>query len=174
MGLTKLLSSFPSSPVATLLAPLSPRIGTSKPSLRLHDDDGDDALSDAPLEPVVERVEVRIEGMTCGACVASIEGCMTKLPGIVSVKIALLAERGIVEYDPSWKAEDGVKWDHARVLEVRQPSGLTRRRGWRRSACPHMYADCLPIVCALHSHRKSQILASMRSRCLPRQPPPLT
>ncbi|KAI5999341.1 copper P-type ATPase CtaA [Pisolithus orientalis] len=52
------------------------------------------------------RCELRIEGMTCGACVESIEGMLRSQPGIYSVKVALLAERGVVEYDPSvWTYE---------------------------------------------------------------------
>lgn len=36
----------------------------------------------------------------------SIEGMLRSQPGIHSVKVALLAERGVVEYDPSmWTAE---------------------------------------------------------------------
>jgi Cu+-exporting ATPase len=50
--------------------------------------------------------------------VSSIEGCLSKMPGIVSVKVALLAERGIIEYDPAFVGEDGKCWDDARVLEV--------------------------------------------------------
>ncbi|KAI9435322.1 copper P-type ATPase CtaA [Lactarius indigo] len=53
-----------------------------------------------------ERCELRIEGMTCGACVESIEGMLRSQPGIHSVKVALLAERGVVEFDPQqWNAE---------------------------------------------------------------------
>lgn len=47
------------------------------------------------------RCELRIEGMTCGACVESIEGMLRPQAGIHSIKVALLAERGVVEYDPS-------------------------------------------------------------------------
>lgn len=44
---------------------------------------------------------------TCGACVAAIEGALAAFPGIVSVKVALLAERAIVLYDPAqgWSSE---------------------------------------------------------------------
>ncbi|KAH9162725.1 copper P-type ATPase CtaA [Lactarius sanguifluus] len=53
-----------------------------------------------------ERCELRIEGMTCGACVESIEGMLRSQPGIYSVKVALLAERGVVEFDPQqWNAD---------------------------------------------------------------------
>lgn len=53
-----------------------------------------------------ERCEMRIEGMTCGSCVEAIEGMLRGQAGIHSVKVALLAERGVIEYDSSiWTAE---------------------------------------------------------------------
>ncbi|KAI9453717.1 heavy metal translocatin [Lactarius psammicola] len=53
-----------------------------------------------------EQCELRIEGMTCSSCVESIEGMLRSQPGIHSVKVALLAERGVVEFDPQqWNAE---------------------------------------------------------------------
>ncbi|THH06595.1 hypothetical protein EW146_g9563 [Bondarzewia mesenterica] len=73
--------------------PMSPASG--KVGLPLSDNE--------PLEgkapPKVEKCELRIEGMTCGACVESIEGMLRQQPGIHSVKVALLAERGVLEYD---------------------------------------------------------------------------
>lgn len=84
-------------------------------------------LPQAEDEPLAkgpsETCELRIEGMTCSACVEvrfrthlpppscsdplqSIEGMLRKMPGIHSVRVALLAERGVVEYDPTdWNPE---------------------------------------------------------------------
>lgn len=62
-------------------------------------------------EPLVggkgsDKCELRIEGMTCGACVESIEGMLRTKPGIHSIKVALLAERGVIEYDSDmWDPE---------------------------------------------------------------------
>ncbi|KAG1907863.1 E1-E2 ATPase-domain-containing protein [Suillus fuscotomentosus] len=53
------------------------------------------------------KCELRIEGMTCGSCVESIEGMLRPQAGIHSIKVALLAERCVVEYDPSvWTPEE--------------------------------------------------------------------
>ncbi|KAG2132761.1 E1-E2 ATPase-domain-containing protein [Suillus clintonianus] len=69
-------------------------------------------VDDEPLaatkvdDSAVGKCELRIEGMTCGACVESIEGMLRSQAGIHSIKVALLAERGVVEYDPSiWTPE---------------------------------------------------------------------
>ncbi|KAG8922450.1 hypothetical protein FRC00_007437, partial [Tulasnella sp. 408] len=54
----------------------------------------------------IEKCELRIEGMTCGACVEAIESQMRTQPGIHSIKVALLAERAVIEYDPDqWTTE---------------------------------------------------------------------
>ncbi|KAA1469123.1 copper P-type ATPase CtaA [Dentipellis sp. KUC8613] len=63
----------------------------------------------AKLGSESEKCELRIEGMTCGACVESIEGMLREQPGIQSVKVALLAERGVVEYDPN-------VWDPDKII----------------------------------------------------------
>ena len=78
----------------------------------------------------VDKCELRIEGMTCGACVEvsalclraralrvnvvvqSIEGMLRGRPGIHSIKVALLAERGVVEYDLD-------AWNPSKLIEVR-------------------------------------------------------
>ncbi|CAG8543560.1 10419_t:CDS:1 [Ambispora gerdemannii] len=43
--------------------------------------------------------QLKILGMTCASCVNSIERSLRSTPGIVSVKVSLLAERATVEYD---------------------------------------------------------------------------
>jgi len=56
------------------------------------------------------RCELRIDGMTCGSCVESIESMLRNQPGIQSIKVALLAERAVVEFDPTiWTAEKVIK-----------------------------------------------------------------
>lgn len=43
---------------------------------------------------------VAIEGMTCGACTASIEKAFKNVPGLVKFNISLLAERAVIAHDP--------------------------------------------------------------------------
>ncbi|RDB20848.1 putative copper-transporting ATPase HMA5 [Hypsizygus marmoreus] len=52
-------------------------------------------------ERLSDKCELRIEGMTCGSCVEAIEGMLREQKGIHSIKVALLAERGVIEYDPA-------------------------------------------------------------------------
>ncbi|KAJ6792755.1 copper-transporting ATPase RAN1-like [Iris pallida] len=44
--------------------------------------------------------QFRISGMTCAACVNSVEGILTKLPGVKRAVVALATSLGEVEYDP--------------------------------------------------------------------------
>lgn len=46
----------------------------------------------------IKTAQLSIKGMTCASCVASIERSLKGSPGLVSIKVALLAERGTIEY----------------------------------------------------------------------------
>ncbi|KAF9364510.1 hypothetical protein BGX34_001281 [Mortierella sp. NVP85] len=46
----------------------------------------------------IKTATLSIQGMTCASCVASIENGLKDTPGLVSIKVALLAERGTIEY----------------------------------------------------------------------------
>ena len=50
----------------------------------------------------------------------SIEGMLRSQPGIHSIKVALLAERGVVEYDPKL-------WDADKIISVSAPSFFSLR-----------------------------------------------
>ncbi|CAE7138344.1 unnamed protein product [Rhizoctonia solani] len=77
-------------------------------SPRMALDKEGDALLDKDQEVV--KSEFRVEGMTCGACVKSIEDGLRSQPGIHSIQVALLAERAVVEYDP-------VVWNEDKIAE---------------------------------------------------------
>ncbi|KAH9479350.1 Copper-transporting ATPase HMA5 [Psilocybe cubensis] len=83
-------------------SPLSasfPQSDSPSPSSKpLMDDEYAKKLTSAM--PESEKCELRVEGMTCGACVEAIEGMLRDQKGIHSVKVALLAERAVIEYDP--------------------------------------------------------------------------
>ncbi|OJJ49335.1 hypothetical protein ASPZODRAFT_1457496 [Penicilliopsis zonata CBS 506.65] len=49
--------------------------------------------------PRFSTTTLSIEGMTCGACTAAVEGGLTGVDGVRSVEISLLSERAMVEHD---------------------------------------------------------------------------
>ncbi|KAG0055127.1 hypothetical protein BGZ83_009539 [Gryganskiella cystojenkinii] len=53
---------------------------------------------DPPSQPSFKSAQLSIQGMTCASCVASIEKMLVDAPGLISIKVALLAERATIEY----------------------------------------------------------------------------
>ncbi|UJR35789.1 hypothetical protein I4U23_028537 [Adineta vaga] len=49
----------------------------------------------------MEIIDVNIENMTCSSCVDKIQNHMSKIPGITSVNVVLLTNRGRIQYDSS-------------------------------------------------------------------------
>ncbi|KJD99690.1 Cu2+-exporting ATPase [Cryptococcus gattii NT-10] len=122
-------SSLLSSIVNTIPAPFtnlftSPRV---EQRVLLEDDEAaleEESRSLSKMAPVgLRRVELRVGGMTCGACVASIESQL-KQPGIQSVQISLLAERGVVEYDENFVKADGEHWTDDKIAEEIEDIGF--------------------------------------------------
>lgn len=130
-----------------LTAPLSAVISNfmaspirSRSKLELAEYDDDDVGSSK--RALSEKCELRIEGMTCGACVESIEGVLRGQNGIHSVRVALLAERGIIEYDPAiWTVEKLVEevsdigFDATYLPTVRTDQVTLRIYGMTCSSC---------------------------------------
>lgn len=117
---------------------------------------------DNPSEPLAEsdskKCDLRIEGMTCGACVESIESMLRNQSGIRSVKVALLAERGVVEYDPQlWTVEkiieeiSDIGFD-ATEIPVHAADSITLRiYGMTCSACTSTVEKELGALPGVHS-----------------------
>ncbi|KAJ3413012.1 hypothetical protein HDV05_008603 [Chytridiales sp. JEL 0842] len=53
-------------------------------------------------------VNLSVQGMTCGSCVATIESSLRRTPGVLSCKVALMAERAEVEFDKSLLSEQKI------------------------------------------------------------------
>lgn len=58
----------------------------------------------------MEKLELKIEGMHCGACAAGIQMFVSQMDGITSVFVDYNGKNGAVEFDPAKvKKEDIVK-----------------------------------------------------------------
>ncbi|KIY62940.1 copper-translocating P-t [Cylindrobasidium torrendii FP15055 ss-10] len=102
----------------------------------------DNVNQELDLNPNTEKSDFRIQGMTCGACVESIEGMLRTQTGIHSVKVALLAERGLVEYDPSiWTPEkiaseiEDIGFEASVIAPSREDTVVLRIYGMTCSSC---------------------------------------
>lgn len=51
--------------------------------------------------PAMERISLNVEGMTCAACSAGVEGGLNRLDGVASALVNLPLERAEIEFDPS-------------------------------------------------------------------------
>ncbi|MHA1929841.1 MAG: heavy metal translocating P-type ATPase [Candidatus Thorarchaeota archaeon] len=55
--------------------------------------------SDSQENDVPQRLSLKIEGMHCASCVASIEKSLLKQEGVINATVSLLDEKAIVEYE---------------------------------------------------------------------------
>lgn len=126
------------SAIFTSLLAAGQKASESKLALALTEDEAGASKELGPSE----RSEFRIEGMTCGACVESIESMLRNQPGIHSVKVALLAERAVVEYDPEkWTVEkiaeeiSDIGFDATPIPPTRSDTVTLRIYGMTCSSC---------------------------------------
>lgn len=65
-------------------------------------------VNPAKEEVVTKKGVFSVGGMTCAACVATIESYLGSQPGIISVSVGLLQERAEVRFDPSLTSEQEI------------------------------------------------------------------
>ncbi|KAI5123517.1 hypothetical protein M0805_006677 [Coniferiporia weirii] len=130
--------------------PLSAAFGSN---VHLPDAEDKSLLAEQKVRGDVEKCDLRIEGMTCGACVESIEGMLRGQDGIHDVKVALLSERGVVEFDPSmWTVEKIVEeigdmgFDATLIPPSRTDSITLRIFGMTCSSCTNSIESGLKSV----------------------------
>ncbi|KAI1928694.1 Cu(2+)-transporting P-type ATPase [Ophidiomyces ophidiicola] len=63
----------------------------------------------APPSVKMVRTTLRVEGMTCGACVSAIESGFEGVKGVQSVSVSLVMGRGVVEHDSTVLSPEKVK-----------------------------------------------------------------
>ncbi|KDR80754.1 hypothetical protein GALMADRAFT_61409 [Galerina marginata CBS 339.88] len=126
------------SPLSASFSQSSTNYVPVSPSKPLMDD-----LKELPHDsPVSEKCELRVEGMTCGSCVEAIEGMLRDQKGIHSIKVALLAERAVVEYDPAqWTVDklvneiSDIGFDASFLPPIREDVVQLRIYGMTCSSC---------------------------------------
>jgi Cu+-exporting ATPase len=74
--------------------------------------------------PGVQLAVFNVKGMSCAACVASIENNLKSRPGIVSVTVSLLAERAEVRYDKTVVNEQGRPLDESCIIDYIETLGF--------------------------------------------------
>ena len=52
-------------------------------------------------EMTMQTITLKIEGMTCGGCVASVTRVLKAVPGVADVKVQLAPGTAEVSYDPA-------------------------------------------------------------------------
>lgn len=57
--------------------------------------------NDVPARQQMARTTVAVEGMTCGACTAAIEGGFKGIDGVDTFTISLITERAVAIHDVS-------------------------------------------------------------------------
>jgi len=77
-----------------------------------------DSVASAGYEAHTETLEFKVDGMTCGACVARVEKKLGKLDGVVEATVNLTTERARVSYVPGLV-------DQAQMFESVEKAGYT-------------------------------------------------
>ena len=80
---------------------------------------------------VLERTVVRIEGMDCASCAATVEKHVSALPGVSKATVNFAAGRLDAEYDPGLSQEDLEGAVRAAGYGVARTEGVERRPFWR-------------------------------------------
>ncbi|KFY26698.1 hypothetical protein V493_03926, partial [Pseudogymnoascus sp. VKM F-4281 (FW-2241)] len=71
-------------------------------------------------ETQVATTTVEVQGMTCGACTAAVEGGFQDIEGLVQFNISLLAERAVIVHDPA-------KLSPEKIAEIIEDRGFDAR-----------------------------------------------
>lgn len=104
--------------------------------------------------PERHRAQFKVKGMTCGACVASIETMLGQQKGIESVNVALLAERAVVEYDA------GAGWTPEKIAEEIDDIGFEAEVVEEKST-EHVTLSVYGMTCASCTSSVEQVLAGV-------------
>ena len=57
----------------------------------------------------MKQETIRIEGMACGHCQATVEKAISSVPGVKTVKVSLDNKNAVVDYDPESASIKSIK-----------------------------------------------------------------
>lgn len=57
----------------------------------------------------MSQVVINVEGMSCGHCVSSVEGALSKVAGVLKAKVSLADHNVTVEYDENQVSLEAMK-----------------------------------------------------------------
>lgn len=57
----------------------------------------------------MEKVLLKVNGMTCGGCVRSVKNVLEAIPGVASADVSLEKAQATVSYDPAQASLDKMK-----------------------------------------------------------------
>jgi copper chaperone len=49
----------------------------------------------------MEKAVIKVRGMSCGGCVKTVNGVLSKLPGVGKVEVSLEKAQAVIEFDPA-------------------------------------------------------------------------
>ncbi|UZJ52709.1 hypothetical protein CBS101457_002029 [Exobasidium rhododendri] len=104
--------------------------------------EGEGAEGGATKAAFKNMANFKVGGMTCGACVETIERMLRQQEGIYSVSVALLAEKAVVEYDGSrWTPEkiaeeiDDMGFEASVEVEIQEDAQVFKVFGMTCASC---------------------------------------
>ena len=106
-------------PTAAARVPEARRTSAATPTTR---EANPEARREARAIGVLERTVVRVEGMDCASCAATVEKRVGGLPGVRSATVNFAAGRLDAEHDPAWR------WRRSRAPSGPPATGWPRRR----------------------------------------------
>ena len=49
----------------------------------------------------MQSTVIKVSGMSCGGCVKTVTGVLSKLPGVKKVEVSLEKAQAVIEFDPA-------------------------------------------------------------------------
>ncbi len=56
-----------------------------------------------------QQIKLKITGMSCAGCVATVEKALKKVPGVTDAKVDLKSGQASVDYDPAKTSDQDLK-----------------------------------------------------------------